>query len=168
MALGEVLVGKLADETDIFLDGLPFLTHLLDAVLAALLLQPLQDVLVLLDYLHQFPLTVGLVQRFLLILAQVLVQPRVGSLAALRLYSLDLLQERLVLAVHLNVPHLLQRDLLGTLVQELEAFWPLLAHAALEAVQLGLVDLPGSFYLLVEAQLVAHRDRSEHCLYMEK
>lgn len=83
MAFGEVLIGEFTDETDVFLDYLAFLLHLLDAVLAALMLQPLQDVLVLLDDLHQFSLAVGLIQRFLLILAEVLVEPRVGSLAAL-------------------------------------------------------------------------------------
>lgn len=116
MALGEVLVGELADEADVFLDDPALLLHLLDAVLAALLLQPLQDVLVLLYDLHQLPLAVGLIQRFLLILAQVFVEPTVGRLAALRLNGLDLLQESLVLAVDLDVSHLLQGDLLGPLV----------------------------------------------------
>ena len=83
MALGEVLIGELTDETDVFLDDLALLLHLLDAVFAALLLQSFQDVLILLDDLHQFPLAVGLIQRFLLILAEVFVEPRVGRLAAL-------------------------------------------------------------------------------------
>lgn len=41
VAFGEVLVGKLADETDVFFDLLSFLLHFLDAVLASFLLQPL-------------------------------------------------------------------------------------------------------------------------------
>lgn len=129
-----MFIRKLADETDIFLDDLPLLLHLLYAVLAAFLLQSLQDVLVLFDDLHQFPLAVGLIQRFLLILAEVFVQPCVGSLAALGLDGLDLLQKCLILAINLDVPHLLQCYLLGSLIQELEAFWSLLADAALEAV----------------------------------
>ena len=77
-----MLVGELADETDVLLDLLPLLLHLLDAVLAAFVLQPLQDLLVFFDDLQQFALPEGLIQRLLLLLAEVLVHPRVGSFAA--------------------------------------------------------------------------------------
>jgi hypothetical protein len=89
--------------------------------------------------------------------------------ATFGLDGLDLLEEGLVLAVDLDVADFLEGDLLGTLIQELEAFGPLLADAALEEAQLGLVDLPGTLHLLVEAQLVAHWDRSKHSVSdMEK
>lgn len=116
MAFGEVLIREFTDETDVFLDDFTFLFHLLYAVFAALLLQSLQDVLILLDDLHQFSLAVGLIQRFLLILAEVLIEPRVGCLAAFGFDRLYLLEKGLVLAIDLDVSHLLEGDLLGTLV----------------------------------------------------
>jgi hypothetical protein len=82
VAVGEVLVGELADETDVLLHLLAFPLHLLDAILAALVLQTLQDVLVLPNDLQQLPLAVRLVQRLLLPLAQILIETGVGGLAS--------------------------------------------------------------------------------------
>jgi hypothetical protein len=82
VAVGEVLVGELADETDVLLHLLALPLHLLDAILAALVLQTLQDVLVLPNDLQQLPLAVRLVQRLLLPLAQILIETGVGGLAS--------------------------------------------------------------------------------------
>lgn len=48
MGLRIVFVGELADETNIFLDLFAFLFHFSNVILAPLLLQPLQDLLVFL------------------------------------------------------------------------------------------------------------------------
>ena len=52
----------LTDEADIFLNLLPLPLHFLDAVLAAFMLQPLQDILVLPNYLQQLSFSVWLIQ----------------------------------------------------------------------------------------------------------
>ena len=75
------LVGKLTDQTDILLNIPTILLHLPQVVLAPLALQPTHYLLVLLHNLQQLPLTVRLVQCLLLVLAQILVHPRVRSLA---------------------------------------------------------------------------------------
>jgi hypothetical protein len=62
VAVGEALIGELADEADIFLNLLPLPLHFLDAVLAAFMLQPLQDILVLPNYLQQLSFSVWLIQ----------------------------------------------------------------------------------------------------------
>jgi hypothetical protein len=82
MAVGEMLVGELANETDILLDLLPLPLHLLYTVLAALVLQSLQDVLVLPDYLQQLAFAIGLVERFLASVGALLIEPGIGGLAA--------------------------------------------------------------------------------------
>lgn len=78
------------------------------------------------------------------------------------LYLFDLFEERLVLAVDLQVADLLESYLLGPVVKEVELLRAVLANAALEVVELGFVDFPGSFHVLVEAKLVAHRYCSKH------
>jgi hypothetical protein len=79
-----------------------------------------------------------------------------------RLDCFNLLQQGLILAIDLDVAHLLQRDLLGALLEEFESLGTLLAHRSFETAQLGLVDLPRALDVLVEAELVADGNGSEH------
>lgn len=88
--------------------------------------------------------------------------------STLGLDALYLLQQCLIFAVDLDVTHFLEGDLLGSLVEEFEALGTLLAYTALEGVELGLMDLPGAFDFLVEAQLVADGDGSKHSLLWKK
>jgi len=69
VGLGVLLEGELADEADVLLDEFALLFHFADVVLAALALQPLHELLVLLDDLEQLALAVGLVEGLLLLLA---------------------------------------------------------------------------------------------------
>ena len=75
--MGEVFVWELADETDIFLYLLPLPLHLLNAVLAAFVLQSLQDVLVFSNYLEQLSFAVGLIQCLLPAFGALLIQTRI-------------------------------------------------------------------------------------------
>lgn len=59
-------------------------------------------------------------------------------------------------------------DLLGSLIEKLEAFWPFLADSALEGAEFGLMNLPGTLDFLVEAQLVAHGNCSKHSAIWKK
>jgi hypothetical protein len=81
VAVREVLIGELADEADIFLNLLPLPLHFLDAVLAAFMLQPLQDILVLPNYLQQLSFSVWLIQSLLPALSALLMKSRIGGLA---------------------------------------------------------------------------------------
>ncbi len=81
MAVGEALIGELADEADIFLNLLPLPLHFLAAVLAALMLQSLQDILVLPNYLQQLSFSVWLIQSLLPALSALLMKSRIGGLA---------------------------------------------------------------------------------------
>ena len=75
--MGEVFVWELADETDIFLYLLPLPLHLLIAVLAAFVLQSLQDVLVFSNYFEQLSFAVGLIQCLLPAFGALLIQTRI-------------------------------------------------------------------------------------------
>lgn len=88
--------------------------------------------------------------------------------STLRLDAFYLLQQCLIFAVDLDVTHLLKGDLLGSLVEEIEALGSLFADTTLEAAELRLMDLPGALDLLVEAQLVADGDGSKHSLLWKK
>jgi hypothetical protein len=81
VAVGEALIGELADEADIFLNLLPLPLHFLAAVLAALMLQSLQDILVLPNYLQQLSFSVWLIQSLLPALSALLMKSRIGGLA---------------------------------------------------------------------------------------
>lgn len=52
MAFGEMLIRKFTDKANILLNSFSLFLHLLDAVLAPLLLQPLEDILILLNYFN--------------------------------------------------------------------------------------------------------------------
>ena len=56
----------------------------------------------------------------------------------------------------------MQGRLLEAVVEEIEFLGPLLAQRALEGAHFGLVDLPGTLDLFVEAQLAADWNRSKH------
>ena len=70
--------------------------------------------------------------------------------STLGLDGLNLLEQSLVLTVDLDVTHFLKSNLLGPLVEELEPLGTLLAYTTLETVELGFVDLPGTFDFFVE------------------
>lgn len=77
---------------------------------------------------------------------------------------LDLLQQSLIFTINLDISHLLESDLLWSLIQELEFLWTIFADSALEIAELRLMNFPGAFDFLVEAELVADRYGSKHSL----
>lgn len=70
----------------------------------------------------------------------------------------DFFEQGLILSINLHVAHLLQGNLFEPLIQKLELLGPLLTEGTLKSADFGLVDLPGTFDVFVEAEFVADGD----------